>query len=71
VKNIFAHIIITIIGLAFLLFGFAIALINYDETGKIDYLNMSYLCAIGLFLLFAKDDLINNLLSAIIKGFVR
>jgi hypothetical protein len=70
-RNIFAHIITTLIGIAFMLFALAVALISYDDSGVIDYRNTIILSAIGLFLLFAKDDLINTLLNAIIKKFVK
>ena len=70
IKNRFKHIITTIIGTMFLFMSFGVALISYFDSielgvAKLDYTNSVILMVIGLFLIFAEDELINQLLLGI------
>ena len=61
-KNRFKHVITTIIGTLFLLFGSFVAIDSYLNDGTLNYMDTSLFLIIGMFFMFAKDDLINQVL---------
>ena len=61
-KNRFENVVTNIIGTLFSFMSFSVALISYSESGEVDIKTTLVLLGIGIFLLFAEDELINQLL---------
>lgn len=62
--------ITSILGILFLSFALLITVLSYFENGNIDYQNAMMTGGVGIFLLFAEDELINQLTLGILKKFL-
>jgi len=70
-KKRFKQKVTSIIGVIGLALGTYVAAVSYFKDGSIDIQNSLIFAGVGLFLLFAEDDLINQITLGLTKKFLK